>query len=465
MANRPACHLHLRLLAADEACESCGRPAKEHRNHWSFPKLEEAVQTTPEQRHQLNLCGMQFFNDLSAYYREERLIDAAYDTHVEAVEELQESKDTAYRERNQLVAFIARLVVESGGVAGVGEHGEDPDWDPEWRTIVYVNLPTGQASWHFHDRDRSLVRALKPYPYLWDGHDTAEKYRRVERCEYISHPRVQTLQRDEFGNSMELLYLPAAEDFPPSLAERIKDYWEWWEDATPHAPAPEDWPEIMEAMYKWLLTKEKKMEDKKNDEQEVLERCDSCEQPIEPVAHEDDENPVCKDCDAEVGSLVHETECDVLLHELTPRAAAFHEVGKLLGMHFDSSNGIEEAVLSHVRILKTMLDDVMNVLQVHNLSLNNPAATITNVLNELRTLSGEGAAIFNAIDKVAKLLEVERTEPLILEAITKLQKAVNTSYNDAIDASLKAIHKLPSGPDRQVSGYDAVFAVLGLKRD
>lgn len=92
------------------------------------------------------------------------------------------AKDAAYTERNRCVALIAAVGRAVGWTSGIGEHPkDDAAWDPEWRTIVYVDLPKGQASWHFHDRDRSLLDGLPPYARAWDGHTSEQKYERIER--------------------------------------------------------------------------------------------------------------------------------------------------------------------------------------------------------------------------------------------------------------------------------------------
>ncbi len=93
-------------------------------------------------------------------------------------------KDEAYEERNRVVALLCRIALGLGWKAGIAQHVDDPHatepWDPEWRTLVSIDLPTGQASWHMHDSQRHLVADLPAYEKTWDGHDTAEKYRRVE---------------------------------------------------------------------------------------------------------------------------------------------------------------------------------------------------------------------------------------------------------------------------------------------
>lgn len=81
--------------------------------------------------------------------------------------------DQAYEERNHLVAALARLYP-----AGLKRTAID-GWEPEWNGCVYIDLPTGQVSWHYHDREAHLFEGLPPYTGEWDGHTTEEKYRRL----------------------------------------------------------------------------------------------------------------------------------------------------------------------------------------------------------------------------------------------------------------------------------------------
>jgi hypothetical protein len=98
----------------------------------------------------------------------------------EELEKLEKAKDGAYRERNQLAAALARAAIAMGFRAGVGEHPEgDKEWEPDWRTILFIDLPTGQLSWHFHDSEWPLLAGLPRYRGDYDGHSTAEKYRRL----------------------------------------------------------------------------------------------------------------------------------------------------------------------------------------------------------------------------------------------------------------------------------------------
>lgn len=82
-------------------------------------------------------------------------------------------KDAAYQERNRLVAVLARMF--PSGIART----DIPGWDPEWHGCVFIDLPTGQASWHYHDSEAAQFAALPPYAKPWDGHSTEEKYGRL----------------------------------------------------------------------------------------------------------------------------------------------------------------------------------------------------------------------------------------------------------------------------------------------
>lgn len=87
-------------------------------------------------------------------------------------------KDGAYLERNRCVALIARMALATGWRAGVARTAIE-GWSADWHGCVYVDLPTGQCSWHFHDSQAHLFAGLPAYTGAWDGHDTPEKYRRV----------------------------------------------------------------------------------------------------------------------------------------------------------------------------------------------------------------------------------------------------------------------------------------------
>lgn len=90
---------------------------------------------------------------------------------------IQEEKDGAYAERDRLVALISKMFPSS-----LERHPDaDTDWDNEWRWIVFVSLPTGQATWHIHDSEVVWFDHLPRHTgAVWDGHTTPEKYSRVD---------------------------------------------------------------------------------------------------------------------------------------------------------------------------------------------------------------------------------------------------------------------------------------------
>lgn len=105
------------------------------------------------------------------------------------------SKDQAYWERNQLVRALSVLFP-----AWLEKHPEsDKDWDDDWRTIVFIEIPTEeltnkyvqggfdlnykrQLSWHLHDSDVDWFSHLEMREgNSWDGHTTEEKYSRLRK--------------------------------------------------------------------------------------------------------------------------------------------------------------------------------------------------------------------------------------------------------------------------------------------
>ncbi len=99
-------------------------------------------------------------------------------TLTKRVDELTRQKDGAYAERNRLVAVLTKLFP-----AYMGKHpADDADWDPEWTNIVFLNIPSGQCTWHVHDSEMWMFKHLEFVETAkWDGHTTAEKYERLAR--------------------------------------------------------------------------------------------------------------------------------------------------------------------------------------------------------------------------------------------------------------------------------------------
>jgi len=95
--------------------------------------------------------------------------------------------DAVYDERNRCVAAMASMAQRLGWPTWRGTHEPegDPNWDAEWLNVIYIQLPTGQVSWHIHDRDlpqfahvpTAFSRAT--FSKKWDGHTTEQKYERL----------------------------------------------------------------------------------------------------------------------------------------------------------------------------------------------------------------------------------------------------------------------------------------------
>ena len=80
----------------------------------------------------------------------------------------------AYQERNRVVQALAKMAMELGYKVGIKEDPEDYCY-----VILYIDLPTGQVSWHIDTND--LVTEFPTYEGQWDSHDTNEKYARLEK--------------------------------------------------------------------------------------------------------------------------------------------------------------------------------------------------------------------------------------------------------------------------------------------
>ena len=73
-----------------------------------------------------------------------------------------EAADGDYPKRYGLVFEAMNFALKLDYAAGVRIDPTDPEWP-----VAFIELPTGQVSWH-----------LPQHLETWDGHDTKEKYRR-----------------------------------------------------------------------------------------------------------------------------------------------------------------------------------------------------------------------------------------------------------------------------------------------
>lgn len=110
--------------------------------------------------------------------------EAVRKARLEGAREERAAKDVAYSERNKMVAVLSRLFYSH-----LTRHSEeDTEWEDDWRWIVCVHTPAGQAAWHIHDSERHLFESLPVDANDWDGHTTEEKYERLMNLALLQDP-------------------------------------------------------------------------------------------------------------------------------------------------------------------------------------------------------------------------------------------------------------------------------------
>lgn len=115
---------------------------------------------------------------------------------------LLEAKNQAYHERNHLVAALARLY--PSGVTKT----DIPGWDDEWHGCVYIDLPTGQISYHFHDSEAQLFDGLPAYDKSWDGHSKDDVHARLAGLSNASLLEAADRMRDCAESYADALHEP-----------------------------------------------------------------------------------------------------------------------------------------------------------------------------------------------------------------------------------------------------------------
>ena len=91
----------------------------------------------------------------------------------EALEKKDADKDEAYLQRNNLVAALARIY--PSGIMRTNI----PGWSEDWHGCCFIDLPSGQISYHYHDSHAYLFDGLPPYKKVWDGHDKETVHKRL----------------------------------------------------------------------------------------------------------------------------------------------------------------------------------------------------------------------------------------------------------------------------------------------
>ncbi len=99
--------------------------------------------------------------------------------------------DEVYAERNQVIACFARACHLLGMRAWLGTDPEAAKEIPaEWGPVVFIELPTGQVSWHIRSDEVPMFSflmsvdagsAADPVAWAWDGHDAGIKFDRLVR--------------------------------------------------------------------------------------------------------------------------------------------------------------------------------------------------------------------------------------------------------------------------------------------
>jgi hypothetical protein len=133
------------------------------------------------------------------------------------LEAMRARKDAAYEERNKVVAALARLF--PSGVARTAIEG----WSDDWHGCVYIDLPTGQVSWHFHDSQAHLFNGLPSYTKGWDGHDTPEKYRRLAALAAAERPVMLTEALDIALDALDEIALAGMSYGEPGVEQEVID--------------------------------------------------------------------------------------------------------------------------------------------------------------------------------------------------------------------------------------------------
>ncbi|GAB6098219.1 hypothetical protein JCM16358_00980 [Halanaerocella petrolearia] len=83
----------------------------------------------------------------------------------ETLKKIKQTDKQDYEARNKAVIKAMSLALEKGYEAGIRMDYTKPEYP-----VVYIELPTGQVSWHMPEHTKA-----------WDGHSTQEKYKRIDR--------------------------------------------------------------------------------------------------------------------------------------------------------------------------------------------------------------------------------------------------------------------------------------------
>ncbi|WP_328425963.1 hypothetical protein [Streptomyces sp. NBC_00443] len=113
------------------------------------------------------------------------------DHYRDDIDRTAKERDGAYRERAQLLAWLAALHPSSAVIT------DSPDIDEDGWQLLYLVAGGWQMSWHIHPRDAELFKHVTVVDVTdpraqWDGHGTEQKYERMRN-------HVRLLALDELG--------------------------------------------------------------------------------------------------------------------------------------------------------------------------------------------------------------------------------------------------------------------------
>ena len=103
----------------------------------------------------------------------------------------EEKLNSAYTQR---MIAVRMLAVMSGCNYGLGKD-DNEDWDDEWRTVVYIDLPQGQVSWHIAPHDLHLFDDFPQYKGKWDGNSNGSSAEFAKKV----HPDNEVIRDDLTG--------------------------------------------------------------------------------------------------------------------------------------------------------------------------------------------------------------------------------------------------------------------------
>lgn len=93
----------------------------------------------------------------------------------EMEERLRTQRENLKRERVILLAVLSKLFPSMLAHHSPDESGSDYDWG----YVVYIQLPTGQVSFHIGESRQWFEHVKLSNIPVWDGHDSDVKWQRV----------------------------------------------------------------------------------------------------------------------------------------------------------------------------------------------------------------------------------------------------------------------------------------------